>query len=276
MKATPAATALASLFLISSSQAALIAYEGFDYGTGVNMTTGGTGGTGWSSNWGVVGTAPGLVTSGSDKSLVFDQSPPDGLFTDGSNHVFASGNSANRRTFSPAVDLSTQSFYFTFLFRVDSGADVVDMRAEFRDASNNMRGNVGISNGGLYADAQDTGYISSGPNYSAGLVANDTTYLLAMKRDTNGISASLINATGDLSDLATEPVSWQVSEAGLSGVNLTEILFVMNGTAGLIRADEMRIATTWDDAVGTLAIPEPSSTTLLGLCGMLVLMRRRR
>jgi hypothetical protein len=252
--------------------AALVAYEGFDYANNQNLTNS-NGGTGWSNDWDLVGEALPLLTSTSDESLAFSQSPS--LISDGSNHIVADINRANQRNFSPAVDLATQPFYFTMLFRVESGADVVDMRAEFRDASNNMRGNVGISNGGLFVATTTAGYITSGSNYSAGLVGNDITYLLVMKRDTNGISASLINATGDLSDLASEPVSWQVSESGLSGVDLTEITFAMNGADGLIRADEMRIATTWADAVGGLAIPEPSSA-LLGLVGMLALIRRRR
>ena len=183
---------LAGLALTGSLNAALVAYEDFNYGGGVNLTTETTnGGTGWTAAWASTGPS-GLVTSGTGQSLWFDQSPA--LTADGSTHVFSDSNRGNERDWNAAVDLGTQSFYFTALIHVFSGASSVDMRAEFYDgagASGNMRGNVGITNGDLYTHVSAPGYAPAGGGVDAGVVTVNTTYLLAMKRTTSGISASI-------------------------------------------------------------------------------------
>ena len=267
---------LAGLALTGSLNAALVAYEDFNYGGGVNLTTETTnGGTGWTAAWASTGPS-GLVTSGTGQSLWFDQSPA--LTADGSTHVFSDSNRGNERDWNAAVDLGTQSFYFTALIHVFSGASTVDMRAEFYDgagATGNMRGNVGITNGDLYTHVSAPGYAPGGGGVDAGVVTVNTTYLLAMKRTTSGISASLITADGMSSTLTSEP-TWQVTDSGATGVDFRSIRLIANGTDGGIRYDELRLATDWDSAVDGLVIPEPGSLTLLGLGGMSLLLRRRR
>ncbi|NNC89449.1 MAG: PEP-CTERM sorting domain-containing protein [Akkermansiaceae bacterium] len=257
--------------------AALIAYEDFDYGSGVNLTTEtANNGSGWTAAWATTGPS-GLTTSGTGQSLWFGQNPP--LITDGSTHVISSTNRGNERDWNTTVDLATENLYFTALVHVFSGASVVDMRAEFWDgagASGNMRGNVGITDGDLYVHASTGGYNPAGGDSAAGVLAGNTTYLLAMKRTTSGISASLITADGNSSTFASEPGVWQVNDPGASGVDLTSIRLIANGTDGGIRLDELRIATDWDSAVSGLVIPEPGSAALLGLGGLLLASRRRR
>ncbi len=284
MKPSFIRAAFAGMFLVLSTaqtKAALIAYEGFDYAGGVNFSaTPSNGGTGWTGAWESTGLSgvSGLLTSGTGQSLAFAQAPPDGFYTDGSNHVWSDTNRGNDRTWSPAVDLATQTLYFTALIRVAAGADVVDMRATFWDgasATGNMRANIGISNGGLFVGAATDGYITSGDNYATGLVADQTTYLLAMKRTGSAISGSLITANGNLGTLQSEP-TWQVTQTGASGVDLQSMRLILNGgDGGTIRVDELRIATDWSSAVSGLAIPEPSAALLGGL-GLLALLRRRR
>lgn len=274
-------TALAAAAMLAGftlhAHAALIAHEDFDYAGGSDLTTIAiNGGSGWTAAWADTG-VNGLKTSGTGQSLHFDQSPA--AVTDGSTHVFSSENLGNERDWNTAVDLGTQNFYFTALIRVFSGANAVDMRAEFYDgagATGNMRGNVGISNGDLFTHVTATGYAPAGGGVASGVVAEDTTYLLAMKRTTAGIFASLIEADGNPATLASEPV-WQVTDAGASGVDLTSIRLIVNGTGGGIRLDELTLATDWDNAVASV-IPVPAPAALpagLAMLGVIAARRRR-
>jgi hypothetical protein len=273
------AVIIMALMAAGSAQAVLVAYEDFDYDGGQSLTSvTNNNGTGWTAAWESPG-IPGMSTSSSGKSLYFGQTPD--LITDGSTHVWSESNKGNDRDFNTAIDLASQTMYFTVLFRTygTGAASTVDMRAEFYDgasATGNMRANVGISDGGLFAEATTSGYFTSGDNVLADAVADDTTYLLAMKRTGSAISASLITADGDADTLASEPVTWQVSEAGASGVDLTSIKFIMAGSEnnGLL-VDEMRIATDWDSAVNGMVIPEPATIGMLGLGALLTVVIRR-
>ena len=265
-----------------SARAALIAHEEFDYGGGVNLTLEtANNGTGWTAAWATTG-VNGLVTSGTNKSLDFNQLP--GLVTDGSTHVWSESSKGNERDFTTAVDVATQDFYFTALVRAyGGGASVAQMRANFYDgpgASGNMRANIGIDQGTLFADGNTAGY-GVGDTLAAAF-ADDTTYLLAMKRTAGSVFGALIPADGLASTLAAEP-TWQVQDDVATGVDLISIRLLTNSTnpnsgSGGIRIDEIRVATDWDSAVAGLpgVIPEPSSLLLAGLGGLAMVARRRR
>ena len=138
-----------------SAQAAQIAYDDFDYGGGVNLTVDtNNNGPGWANDWNTSIGGGGLTTSGTDQSLYFDQSPA--LITDGSTHLWSESNKGNERDWSTAIDLGSETMYFSMLLRTygTGAAGIVDMRAEFFDgasATGNMRANVGISDGSLFA-----------------------------------------------------------------------------------------------------------------------------
>lgn len=272
-------------FLIgaSSVNAAMIAYEDFNYGGGTNLTLStDNNGTGWDSAWATTGVS-GLTTSGSGQSLFFDQGS-NGLTTDGSTHVWSESSKGNERDFTGTVSLSSEVLYFTALVRgyssgTSGGASEADLRFTFHTgsgASGSMRGNVGITDGTLFAAAASDGYGSGDTEANAFL--DDTTYLLAMRRDSSSIRASLIAADGDASSFASQPVTWQVNQAGATGASLTSIRFLTNGDGdGGIRIDDLRIATDWDSAVSGIVVPEPSSYALMGgLLAMGVIMIRRR
>jgi len=272
--ASPALLALSAL----EANATLIAYENFDYSGGQNLTLETANNpSGWTAAWSTTG-VNGLVTSGSGQSLGFTQSPA--LITDGSTHIFSDASKGNTRNFAPTVSIATSDFYFTALVRdFDGGATVGQMRVQFHDganASGNMRANIGIDAGTLFADGNTAGY-GVGDTLAAAFVT-DTTYLLAMKRTGASVFAALIPANGDLSSLAAEP-TWQVQDNVATGVDFTSIRLLTNVTAadsGGLRIDELRLATTWDSAVEGLVVPEPGSAILLGLGGLSLLIRRRR
>ena len=274
-------TYIIALFLTASPllHAALISYEDFDYGGGVNLTTEtSNNGTGWSAAWATTG-VNGLTTSGSGQSLYFDQSPA--FTTDGSTHVFSESSKGNERNFTTTVDLAAETFYFTALVRdYEGGAGVAQMRANFFDgagATGNMRANIGIDGGTLFVDGDTAGY-GVGVTQADAFVTN-TTYLLAMKRTGSSIFGALILADGNSATLAAEP-DWQVRDNVATGVDLTSIRLLTNSTnpnsgAG-IRIDELRIATDWDNAVAGIVVPEPSSAALIGLGGLAMILRRRK
>ena len=274
-------TYIIALFLTASPllHAALISYEGFDYGAGVNLTTEtANNGTGWTAAWATTGVS-GLTTSGSGQSLYFDQSPS--LTVDGSTHVFSESSKGNERDFTTTVDLATETFYFTALVRdYEGGAGVAQMRANFFDgagATGNMRANIGIDGGTLFVDGNTAGY-GVGVTQADAFVTN-TTYLLAMKRTGSSIFGALILADGNSATLAAEPV-WQVQDNVATGVDLTSIRLLTNSTnassgAG-IRIDELSVATDWDSAVAGIVVPEPSSAALIGLGGLAMILRRRK
>jgi hypothetical protein len=275
-----------ALFLTTSplSQAALISYEGFDYGTGVNLTTEtANNGTGWTAAWATTGVS-GLTTSGNSQSLYFGQSPA--LTSDGSTHVWSESSKGNERDLGTSIPLGSQTLYFTALVHgyagsTTGGASEADLRFGFFSglgATGNMRANVGITDGTLFAATATDGYGVG--DTAAGAFVDDTTYLLAMKRvgGTGGaIFASLIEADGNSATIATEPGSWQVTQSGETGVTLQSLRFLTNGDGdGGIRIDELRVATDWDSAVAGIAVPEPSSAALIGLGGLAMILRRRK
>ncbi len=274
----------ALLFSAANTNAALIAYEGFDYAGGQSLTAvTENGGTGWAAAWeqGVTG-VPGIPVSGTGMSLNFSQSPV--LINDGSSHIFATGNTANKRDLATGVNMGSSTLYATMLIRSfiddDQSGGGSLMRLEFFDgagATGNMRGNVGIDNGALFVSAASGGFSPASGDSLSDAFQDETTYLLAMKRTGSGISASLIEADGDLSTLEPEPTSWQVNHDGLTGVTFNSLRLIMNGTDTGLRADELRVATSWDDAVAGMAIPEPGTYAVMMslLCGGLVFYRRR-
>ena len=238
-----------------------IIYESFNYGGGVNLTTETTNsGAGWVTAWATTGPS-GLVTSGTGQSLWFGQSPS--TITDGSTHVWSESSRANARDFTTALPVSG-SLYFTALVRAyGGGAGVAQMRAEFHDgpgASGNMRANVGIDRGTLFADGDSPGYGQGTTLASA--FAVDTTYLLAMKRSGTSIFAALIPADGNPATLAAEP-AWQVQNDTLTGVTFRSIRLLTNSTdanmgAG-IRIDEVRVANSWSGVVHGMIFEGPDT-----------------
>ena len=242
-----------------------IAYADFDYGGGVSMTTTTeNNGAGWTAAWASTGVS-GLAASGTGKSLYFGQGD-NGLIVDGSTHVWSESSKGNVRDFTTPLPTSG-GVYCTALVRAytnpageGGAAAAVQMRIQLHDAvaaGGNMRANVGIDQGTLFADGNTASYGAGDTLASA--FADDTTYLLAMKRDGAKVYAALIPADGDPSTLAAEPV-WQVEDAVATGVTFKSLRLLTSSTTGKgIRIDEIRVANTWDAAVYGLHYEEPET-----------------
>ena len=273
---------LGTLALLAASaattQAALIAYENFDYATSTPIA-GLNGGTGWAGAWTTSGTS--LGTAIADESLWFGQDPV--RIIDGTAHVGlnnANGYS-NSRDLGTAIPLSSETLYFAMLFRVD-GSTAASITASFQRNDGLARGTVRVDDGNLLVDASTDGFVSG----AGGLYTTAQNYLLVAKRvgtaDGGGIFASVILGDENPPTLASEPVSWQVSEVGLSGIDVARMTLSIDGGGSVTRLDEIRIATDWDSAVAGLvepaAVPEPATMCALGLAvaGLGGYVRKRR
>ena len=232
-------------------QAAPIASESFDYPLGTELTGGrANGGIGWAGGWESTDGKE-IRMDGGQHSLWFGNAP--GFNQDGTGHIRCGNSQFAIRDWSTPVDLQTSDLYFAALIRV-SGTDA-RCRVEFYDgagASGNMRMNVGLNdtdgdgNVDLFVDAS-VGSYPAGAATNTPWIYQDTTYLLVAKRDRHGVSASLI--PGDAT-APTEPIVWDVSQSGTSGVDLQSMKLTISTET--VRFDELSIATTFAEAVAGL------------------------
>ncbi|MDG1301115.1 MAG: hypothetical protein P8R37_05955 [Opitutae bacterium] len=239
------------------------AYDGFDYASGENLAATSSSGTGWIDGWAAdSGAGTSLTASGSGKSLFFGQSP--GLIYDGSTHVWSESSKGNTRNFAKIIDTHEDPLYFSALVRdYGGGAASVDLSVQLYDgldAGGTLRGNFGFTNGTLYASAESSGFGAG--EFAADSFVTETTYLLVGKRDSSGLSVSLIPADGNASTLAAEPVSWDLTDAVEYSADLRSIRVLTDGEGGSagVRIDELQIATDWAGVVDGLVFEEPATS----------------
>ena len=239
------------------------AYDGFDYASSANLAATSSGGTGWIDGWAAdSGAGTSLTASGSGKSLFFGQSP--GLIVDGSTHVWSESSKGNTRNFAKIIDTHEDPLYFSALVRdYGGGAASVDLSVQLYDgldAGGTLRGNFGFTNGTLYASAETSGFGAG--EFAADSFVTETTYLLVGKRDSSGLSVSLIPADGNASTLAAEPVSWDLTDAVEYSADLRSIRVLTDGDGGSagLRIDELQIATDWAGVVDGLLFEEPATS----------------
>jgi len=245
-------------------------YDDFDYASGIYLYNATDGGQGFNNAWyGAEGSTANWRMTGTGRSLFFDQLSTSeyGLISDGSGHIWCEYSCQNGRDFSSSLPAS--STYCTMLVRgYDGGASVAQMRIEFYSstgATGNMRLNAGIDQGTLFVSPSVKGY-SKGTTLPNAF-QDGKTYLLAMKRTSSAVYASLIEADGDPSTLLSEP-TWQIASSGTTGVSFQSIKLLGNNTnpntgAG-IRVDEIRIADSWEDAVDGIRYDEGSQSIAIG------------
>ena len=311
---TPLFVVLTSLVgLTGTASAALLVYEPFDYDQTEPINNGGaflgdgsqTGALGlgtWSQrSQGTLGTPAAPPTNEADVS-------DGGLsFTDAGGNVLPStGNAWVRRTrqgqiatSSPVVtsgfSADNSTLWMTFLYQ-DLGFSGPDFGIGL--SSENMIGNdnqsltaagvgvgFGINSvggpargiGALYYDnATEFTRVTEETATFNGPAASDL-FLLAMKVEWNPDGVDDVISVYNVTDLTTEPTNplatatvdlSQAEQDSLDVLNIseTQVAFV----------DEVRIATTFGEAVGGSSIPEPSSLILGAMAGLLALGRRQR
>lgn len=243
-----------------------VVYDSFSYPSGGYLKHQTTGGQNWKDSGGWDGTSgQSWRITGTGRGLFYNQGMGLGLVADGTKHIWCESQVDNYRAFFSPIAASTT--YCTMLVRAydsrpydpdstgGTAADVVRFRIEFwtgTDATGNMRMNVGINQGTLFANTNSTGYAPLGSAKSAGAFEDDKTYLLAMKRTGTDVFASLIEADGKPDTIDSEP-TWQINDAGSTGVNFQSMRLFGNNTDPNnyrgIRVDELRIADNWSDAV---------------------------
>lgn len=258
MKKITRTLGLAALLLTSltSVQAALIAYDGYDGGTVNN------GGTGWTANW----------TGSSNTLNVSSISSGNGLISSGgSANIGFYGDGQATRTFS-ALPITTGTLWISWL---QTSSTPVAEPAQIRILNN---GNTLLMFGKHFNDAQTFQIFSDGNGAVQGslsITSNlGTNFVVASMEFTSGQVNLYVNPTGlgtggaPLTGLAT---SWTSGTHFATGLN--QIQTVSSG-GGLMSLDEVRFGTTWADVS---PIPEPSTYAMLALgLGAVFFLRRRR
>ena len=244
---------LMGLFLAigTSSEAVLIAYEGFDYPAGP-LDSRGVAGDGWSGSWS--GANYNVVTN----SLEMPNLP---FSTVGGSII---GQSTTARDFT-GIDLSTDAVYYASFIIQRTGWGAEDNGGEWfdfhlRGGDNSSAVQAGIASGETFAAR-----IALDSTRHGGDAASTEPFFMVVKIEAHAsgsdkfyVKAYSASNTIDL----VEATSWTVA-SGTADVNIvTTMLKLWAGTDddedGLYQAavDEIRIGTTWEDVVPAGNLPD--------------------
>lgn len=242
----PVAAAMCGLALGAGRvSAAEIAVETFETYTAGNDLNGGADGTGWSGNWsggaGEVTAESGVVPDRGLSMQVTDNASTDPLIT---------------RSF-PA---QTGTLYLGFLLRKSAAFDVQDMLQVYLD------------NGGGYSNGVSTGFRNGNNKIFArvsgatteGLVGiADTTYQIVLKVSKSAVPGNYTTVDIFVSQrVEGTPTVSHTSNANTDTLSRFAIrTFDGGGSAGVQQAfiDELRIATTYAEALAATAVPANST-----------------
>lgn len=255
------------LFVSSpGADAALLAYEGFDYPTStLAQGNGGSGfSTGWRNNVTTAGNSSVDITAG---SLVFPTGVP---YTTVGNKVEDPTGDAGFRTLTTGLDMSvTEDYFVSFLWRRPTANQFAGL--SFFSGATEQVYFGSLSGQTAFQIAQLGNSATPGPANSQLL---NTTYFVVGKIQANatGFDQAFLKIyqEGDTIDL-TETTSYTIT--GAANENLSVTLDSIRIDAGDdYGIDEIRIGETWADV-----IPEPSSAglLLLAFAGLAVRKRNR-
>ena len=264
-----------------SAYASLLASETFEsYSTGA--LSGQNGGTGWTGGW----TAPGSVV----RADVVDTTGTPMTFTPGGALSTVNGatralevqlSGAPSSQFAGVRTLATpiaETFYVGYLVRYQAGAAWAGANNTFTLHLGTNSSSTATLNFGLRGDAGGTGnnnefllrYGTGSPVAGAstgGQVVNGTDYYLVARMNYAG--GLFTSANMWLNPIATDDLITPGGDASLTFTTsfanpISHVFFreAVLDADDVLRADEIRIGTTWGDVV---PVPEPGSVTLLSL-----------
>jgi hypothetical protein len=263
---------LAGLLAATPAQATLIAYEGFDYASGIDIR-GQSGGTGWAagSSWSGYDpnyTWPGIVTS---SSLSYGSLAIQGnaLTTATTPGPTLSSSAIYWRNL-PQFGQEGTTLYVSFLFRPEPGFGVYGGVNLTDDYGNGIY--VGKSGADGYNNYGLEGPLNVIDSSSVPVTAGETAFIVLKSQFLagNDIYSIFVNPTLDGEESATP----SASKTNFDPANpLIGTTFQFNNY-GYYTIDEIRVGTTYADVMPT-AIPEPTSLSLIGL-GFAVIAGRTR
>lgn len=291
----PLSISLSCLVLISTAQATLISFEGFDYTAGTTLT-GGTeatslnGGSGWNTPWfrDYSGGVPRYITNNvasveTDRFSGQSASPftPVGnsavadATSDRGYREFAVADAAN--AFNVASSGAADAVYFSFLYKDTATNNGISFT--ILDSAGGNSASVGVGQNRVFSASATGGTLDR--DFS--VINANTDYFVVFKltspEDSLSVTAeaSFYTVAGNVP--SSEPASWNVTSTGTFGgdVSLNALRFqsvsIDGGTEAAI--DEIRVGSSYIDVA---VIPE--SSTLAFSIGSLVLIctlyRRRR
>ncbi len=235
-----------------SSEAALLAYEGFDYSPGT--LSGQDGGSGWGSPWGS-GDKYTVVTN----SLEMPNLP---FSTTGGSVV---GNSNVNRTFH-GIDFSQEGTYFISFIAKRTGWGSGGS-GEWFDFHFRTTGNTDLAMAGISSTEKFEARVPPASTRSAGNAASEDPYFLVAKLVTHSNAVDELYVKGysttNTVDLS-EPSGWMVTASPTNLDLAVGQITLWAGTAAPYQAaiDEIRIGETWEDVV-----PDENSSDLIAYEG---------
>ncbi|MEM1026925.1 MAG: PEP-CTERM sorting domain-containing protein [Planctomycetota bacterium] len=257
--------------LAGTTQAAVVAYEGFDY-TVPNTVDSLNGGTGWTGAWSDLNGGTGHT---------FDIVSPGQTYTDGTNDLVVSGNAMIEDEQNTGSAVNGSNYRRTF-DNTGLAGDGTDLWVSYV---------VNIEGGGSHgfhlanSDANFGTQISrtsgdvwrlqvGGTGVNSTINAGGQTLVLLKIDYSNAANSDVVSVWFNPSDISTEPLT-SSADLQLTGQNIannSQLRFFAGNFPTSVTYDEIRIATTFEDAV---PIPEPG-TMALGAAGLAMLARRRR
>jgi len=265
--------------------AALIAGESFDgtgYTSGASLS-GLNGGTGWAAGWTTVttpATYPIDIISGNLGNYT-------GLVNAGAHmRTWAEGNGTIRnyadRLFSTAITDDGGTYWWAFQIALNDGkngshwtlTEPGDLHA------NNQTANP------IFTTTGDDATVDFKFGTTTTLFSGDASYtprLVVVKVQMSGDASNETLTAYVNPNLAADPVTWTGTvrsvayNSGFDGIRWAGNRASSSSFVSDVYIDEIRVATTWQEAVGQ-PIPEPSAMLLfvMGLLGLAMGARRRR
>ena len=262
MKSFRSLIATAIFAVATSSEATIIAYDGFSYSGELN---GKNGGTGWAGAWSAITTATEIVD------------PTVNLIDNSALQI--NGNDTNVATRSLASSFSGNQIFVDFYLQVDSGSLVNnDFLAFWFSDSNSPNFGIKADQGGTSSTNDVFGRLSGSagpyvPNSDIGSTNDITHHIVAL------LSKDLSSTTFNRLNVWLNPVFGDLATPDLTttravNTGLTSFNKIGFRSANLDRSttntsindeiliDNLRLSTTWNEAMN---IPEPATLALLGI-----------